>query len=347
MTLPPTPPSTGARTSTSAQSRRTWLRRVRDARELLPAGVRDTPLAHRRELDDALGAEVWLKNECLGPVRSFKARGTEVLFAHRAPTTSVVCASAGNFGQGVAWSAAARGVGCLVYASVEASPLKVRRMRQLGAEVRLAGRDLDAAKEVARLEAAERGWTFLEDGREEELFLGAATMGQELERDLAKELDGGAGGVDALLCPVGNGALFGGLAGWFAARGLAAERVGVVARAAPCMELSFRAGEPVSTPTAETVADGIAVRTPVGRGVERVNACADDVVSVSEDSLAAAVRLLVATLGLVVEPAGAAAVAALLEHADRWRGRRVAVPLCGSNVDPERLAALLTRGRTE
>lgn len=324
-----------------------WLDGVRRARRELPSAIRDTPLVHRRELDAAVGAEVWMKNECLGPVRSFKARGSEVLFTHRSPAGPVVCASAGNFGQGIAWSAAARGVRCVVFAPEAASPLKVRRMRQLGAEVRLAGRDLDEAKEAARRDAESSGWTFLEDGREEEMFVGAATMGAELEVQLDGELEAGAGGVDALLCPVGNGALFGGLGGWFALRGLAAERVGVVAAAAPSMELSFRAGECVSTATAQTVADGIAVRAPVARGVARVNAFAADLVTVSEASLAAAVRLLVETLGLVVEPAGAAAVAALLEHPDRWRGRRVALPLCGSNLDPDRLAALLAAGERE
>jgi len=324
-----------------------WLQRVRLGRERLPPSVRDTPLLHRRELDAAVGAEVWLKNECLGPVRSFKARGTEVLFAHRSPPGPVVCASAGNFGQGIAWSAAARGARCVVFAPAAASPLKVRRMRQLGAEVRLAGSDLDEAKEMARRAAESSAWTFLEDGHEEEMFVGAATMGEELEAQLDRQLEAGAGGVDALLCPVGNGALFGGLGGWFALRGLTAERVGVVAAAAPSMQLSFRAGECVSTATAQTVADGIAVRAPVRRGVERVNAFAADLVTVREESLAAAVRLLVETLGLVVEPAGAAAVAALLEHPDRWRGRKVALPLCGSNLDPDRLAALLTAGERE
>ena len=316
------------------EDRKGWLDRVRGSRRLLPRGLLDTPLVHRPELDEVLGCEALLKNECLGPIRSFKGRGTELLFTLREMTGPVVCASAGNFGQGIAWSASARGIPSLVFAAAGASPLKVERMRQLGAEVRLAGRDLDEAKEIARREAEVAGWTFLEDGRDEEMFLGAATMGPELE--------GAGGGFDVLLCPVGNGALFGGLAGWFARRGLAPRRVGVVAADAPSMARSFTAGRCVSTRSAETIADGIAVRTPVARGVERVNAFADEILTVSEASLAAAVRLLVETTGLVVEPAGAAAVAALLEHPSKFQGLRVAAPLCGSNLDPDRLAAILS-----
>ncbi|MCB1035276.1 MAG: pyridoxal-phosphate dependent enzyme, partial [Acidobacteria bacterium] len=116
---------------------------------------------------------------------------------------------------------------------------------------------------------------------------------------------------------------------------------GVVASEAPSMALSSEAGVPVSTETAQTVADGIAVRVPVALGVERVNAFADEILTVSETSLAEGVRLLHSTTGLVVEPAGAAAVAALLEHGSRFKGLQVAAPLFGGNLDPERLAAIL------
>jgi threonine dehydratase len=109
------------------------------------------------------------------------------------------------------------------------------------------------------------------------------------------------------------------------------------------MAASYLAGRPIATNTADTIADGLAVRQPVPKAVARVNALADDVVEVTEESLAGAVRLLLETTGLVVEPAGAAGVAALLEYPDRWVGRRVATPLCGGNLDSERLKALLQR----
>ena len=310
-----------------------WLELVRRSRSLIPEELLDTPAVRSPALDRALGCRVLLKDECLGPIGSFKGRGTEVLFRRRVFEGPVACASAGNFGQGIAWSASARGVRSIVYAATAASPLKVERMRRLGAEVRLVGRDLDEAKDIARTEAERFGWTFLEDGREEEMFLGAATISQELEETGER--------FDVLLCPVGNGALFGGLAGWFALRGLPARRFGVVASEAPSMALSFEAGVPVSTEPAQTVADGIAVRVPVALGVERVNAFADEILTVSETSLAEGVRLLHSTTGLVVEPAGAAAVAALLEHGSRFKGLQVAAPLCGGNLDPERLAAIL------
>ncbi len=306
-----------------------WIGRVGTARSEIDPCFLDTPLVTERELDRQVGASLYLKNECLGPIRSFKGRGTEALFTRPGLAGPVICASAGNFGQGIAWSAAKRGLGSVVFAATGASPLKVQRMKDLGAEVFQEGRDFDAAKEAAQGYAESRGLTFVEDGTEEELFLGTATLGQEIE---------GSGILfDTLLCPIGNGALFGGVAGWCACRKVPIQRIGVVAAKAPSMHLSFRAGSRVSTPHADTIADGIAVREPVSAGVAWVNAFADDIVEVSEAAIRAAVSLVVKRTGIVAEPAGVAGLAALLEYPQRWRGQRIVTPLCGGNLDPELL----------
>ncbi|MCH9647190.1 MAG: pyridoxal-phosphate dependent enzyme [Deltaproteobacteria bacterium] len=306
-----------------------WIDRVRSTRKRIDPCFLDTPLVMERELDREVGAFLHLKNECLGPIRSFKGRGTEALLTRPGLAGPVVCASAGNFGQGIAWSAAKKGLGSVVFAATGASPMKVQRMKDLGAEVFQEGRDFDAAKEVAQGYARSRGLTFVEDGTEEELFLGTATLGQEIESSRFP--------FDTLLCPVGNGALFGGVAGWCARRRVPIRRIGVVAAKAPSMHLSFRAGSRVTTPHADTIADGIAVREPVSSGVAWVNAFADDIVEVSESAIKAAVSLVVKRTGIVVEPAGIAGVAALLEYPQRWRGERIVTPLCGGNLDPELL----------
>ena len=205
-------------------------------------------------------------------------------------------------------------------------------MRELGAGVRLEGEDFDAAKEAARRFADACGAPFVEDGREPEITEGAGTIAIEcLETGSAPE---------AAAVPVGNGALIGGMGLCFRARAPETRVVGVVARGAPVMRRAFLSGD--CSPAAEaprTSADGIAVRVPVPAAVALLREVVDEILEVEESSLREAVRLLHDALGLVVEPAGAAGIAALLEHPDGFRGRSVLVPLCGGNADPSLLAS--------
>lgn len=294
-------------------------------------------------LGAATGARVTVKVESVNPIRSFKARGACWFGARRGPeaaarlrslpagTPGWVTGSAGNFGQGLAWAARRAGVPLTVFSSVRANPDKVRAMRHLGAEVRLVGEDFDAAKEEALRFAGEAGAGFVEDGREPEITEGAGTIALEcLEAGLS---------VETAVIPVGNGALIGGMGLWLRHAAPEVSIVGVVASGAPVMRRAYESGD--SSPAAAapaTLADGIAVRVPVPEAVELMRRVVDDVVEVEEDALREAVRLLHRTLGLVVEPAGAAGVAALLEHPERFRQRSVVTPLCGGNADPALLA---------
>ncbi len=294
-----------------------------------------TPVVRHDDVDAALGAATTLKVETLGPLRSFKGRGADWYVRTRGalgldPRAPLLCASAGNFGQGLAWAARTAGVKCTVFAATTANPLKVARMRALGATVHLAGDDFDAAKDAARDWGGAHGVAFVEDGREPAIATGAGTI--------ALELHGQAPALDAVLVPLGNGALLAGVGAWYRAVAPAVRIVGVVAAAAPSMRESLRAGALVRTATAATIADGIAVREPIPEALAMLDGLADDVVAVSEGALVAAMRLLAARTGLVVEPAGAAGVAALLEAAPGTFGGRVGTVLCGGNVAPERLA---------
>jgi threonine dehydratase len=294
---------------------------ISEASAVIDPVFRDTPQFVSEPLSELIGTTVVLKVETINPIRSFKGRGTDYLL-HRIqpPPAGLVCASAGNFGQGLAYSGRRRGCPVTVFAAVNATPLKVERMRALGAEVILRGDDFDAAKEFARQRAAETGALFVEDGSLEPIAEGAGTIGLELCR-LEQPLD-------AVLVPLGDGALATGVGTWMRAASPSTRIVGVVAEGAPAMEMSWRAGRAVESASISTIADGIAVRVPIAEAVEDMKDTVDEVVAVSDPDIARAMRLLFVREGLAVEPAGAAGLAALRE----MPGARVAVIVTGGNL---------------
>ena len=309
---------------------------IREAAGVIDPVFRDSPQFVAEALGHRLGIRVLCKVEIVNPIRSFKGRGCDYLL-HRLGSSAgrLVTASAGNFGQGLAYAARARDVPVTVFAAESASPLKIEQMRAIGAEVRLVGHDLDAAKHAARAWADEQGWRFIEDGHEPEIAAGAGTIAVEMLRWPET--------IDTVLVPVGNGALAAGVGTWLKAEAPAAQLIGVVAEGAPAMRLSWQAGRPVATETAETIADGMAVRQPVAEAVARLAALVDNMVAVSDDQIVEAMRLAFETLGLVVEPAGAAGLAAALALQDCLRDRLVAVPLCGGNLTLAQVARWLVR----
>jgi threonine dehydratase len=282
---------------------------------------------------------VHAKLELLTPIRSFKGRGADWFVASldAADDRPLACASAGNFGQGMAWAARARGRPLVVYAATTASPLKVERMRALGATVVLHGRDLDDAKHEAKRQAAAQGWRFVEDGLEREVSEGAGTIAVELLRDIPD--------VTAIVVPVGNGALVAGIGAWCAAHAPAVRVIGVCAAGAPAMAESWRRQrDGIPTPEAivahagvHTIADGIAVREPIAEAVADMRDVVDDVWLVDDARILEAMRLVWRAAGLVVEPAGAAGLAALLSSAHGLGGQPVATVLCGGNCSDQQV----------
>ncbi len=206
-------------------------------------------------------------------------------------------------------------------------------MRRLGAEVILEGADFDAAKLAARVFAQQNGHLYTEDGAWAAIAEGAGTMALEMTRALA-----GAGNcLDAVLVPLGNGALLTGVGAWMKAEMPACKVIGVVDAAAPSMQLSWHAQKPVTTQSAASIADGIAVREPVPYALECMRATVDDVWAVSEPAIREAMRFCRDHYGLLIEPAGVAGVAAVLENRSALAGQRVATILCGSNLTPEQI----------
>ncbi|MEM1255143.1 MAG: pyridoxal-phosphate dependent enzyme [Cyanobacteria bacterium P01_H01_bin.21] len=284
----------------------------------------NTPQFELDALNKLLDMRLVLKVETLNPIRCFKGRGTDYFVKQNSLLPSLVCASAGNFGQGMAYACRREKIALTVFAAKTASPLKLERMRQLGAEIQLAGLDFDAAKDAAKAYAAKRGQPFLEDGREIEIAIGAGTIGLELSHYAVP--------IETLLVPVGNGALINGIATGFKAKHPAAQVIGVVAKAAPAMDLSWRQGQTITTEKANTIADGIAVRNPVPAALQHMATTVDDIVQVSDDAILEAMRLIHELVGIVVEPAGAVGIAAAMVYKDRFAGQLLATLLCGSNL---------------
>jgi len=289
----------------------------------------DTPLVRHAAADAELGLALHAKVETLNPIRSFKGRGTDWLL-RTMPSSGVpiVTASAGNFGQGLAYAAAKRRRKAIIFAATNANPLKIAAMRGLGADVRLHGEDFDAAKGEARQFSAEKGYVFVEDGAEAAIAEGAGTIALETTR----QTDMRGIPLDIVLVPLGNGALLTGVGTWMKAKMPSCRVIGVVAAEAPAMLLSWQRGTYVATPSAPTIADGIAVREPVPHALETMKTTVDEVWTVGEETIRSAMRFCLQHYGLVVEPAGAAGVAATLEHRERLQGGSVATILCGGNV---------------
>lgn len=282
-------------------------------------------------LSQALNVQLTLKVETLNPIRSFKGRGADHLLATMRNRPALMCASAGNFGQAMGYACRKRGVKLVVYASTVANPLKIERMRALGAEVRLHGDDFDAAKEEARRQSAVEGIPMIEDGLAVETAEGAGTMGLELLQ---------AGSLDALLIPLGNGALFNGIATVFKALSPQTKMIAVQAAGAPAMIESFRAGKVINHEKVATIADGIAVRLPIAEALDDMKGLVDDMLTVREANILKAMRLIHEHAGIVSEPSGATGIAAILEH-PKFAGMRVATIICGGNLTPEQIKSWL------
>ena len=307
---------------------RLQLDQVRDAVNAIDPVFLDTPAVLCPSVGRMLGCSVTLKVETLNPVRSFKGRGTETVAdrARREGASRVVCASAGNLGQALAYSGGRRGLAVTVVAATTANPLKLRQIAAFGADVRLDGEDIEDARLLAR-EIAQAGGAYLvEDSLDLASCEGAATIGLELVRDDPH--------LDVVLVAVGGGAMASGVG--YAVGSLAehAEVIGIQPAGAPAMALSWRQRTVIETDRIETIADGVAGRCPIPEVLDDLLIVLDDVMLVREDSIKVGMRMLYEHAGLVVEPSAALGIAAVLEEPERFAGRRVTTILCGSNVAP-------------
>jgi threonine dehydratase len=301
--------------------------RIRAARGVIDPIFLDTPLYRCEALEPALGCTVSIKLETANPVRSFKGRGTELVASQLADNGSraVVCASAGNLGQALAWSGRRRGLDITVVASRFATVAKLDRIRALGARLELVDGDHELARERAAAIATYDGIRLLEDSLDIETCEGAATIGLELV-DAAPSFD-------TVLIALGGGAMATGIGHVIKALAPNVEVICVQPLGAPALTLSWRERRVVTTDSTNTIADGVAGRYPIPAVLDDLLLVADDAVLVQEASIIAGMRMLLNHAGLVVEPSAALGIAAILEDPDRFADRHVVTIVCGSNVD--------------
>jgi threonine dehydratase len=315
------------------------LENILEASQVIDPVFLHSPQYRTESLEGELGFELWVKLETLNPIRSFKGRGADYFVQKRLETLKqgLLCASAGNFGQGLAYSCRKHGLKLIVYASVNANPLKLERMRFFGAEVRLHGTDFDAAKLEAKSVAAVSGQIMVEDGLEPLISEGAGSIAVEL-----LEAGNHAGvAFDAVLVPLGNGAVLGGMARWIKAHSPRTRVIGVAASGAPCMEVSWRTGQVTSTPTMQTIADGIGTRIPIPEALEDLQNTIDDIWLVTDSEMLHAMKTAHLELGVVLEPSGAVAFAGAMKFKSQLEGKKVGVIFCGSNLTPLQMEAWL------
>jgi threonine dehydratase len=310
---------------------------VRKAAERIAGAVERTPCLHSRTLSRLTGAEVFLKFENLQFTASFKERGALnrlLLLPQAERRRGVIAMSAGNHAQGVAYHAARLGIRSVIVMPKGTPNTKVKNTQVHGAEVVLEGESLTEAAAHAQARAAREGLTFIHPYDDPAIIAGQGTIALEMLEDVPA--------LEMLVVPIGGGGLISGIA--TAAKALRSDiRVfGVESQSYRAMHQRLH-GQPVEV-GGDTIAEGLAVRDVGELTLEIVRRLVEDVLIVEEATIERAVVALIEIEKTVAEGAGAAGLAALLEHPAAFRGRRVGIPLCGGNIDTRVLAAVLMRG---
>ena len=279
------------------------------------------------------------KHENHQPVGAFKVRGGVNLVSQLAPADrrrGVSTASTGNNGQSVAYAANLFGVHAVICVPEQANPVKVESMQALGAEVIFHGQDFDEAREHCEKQASEHGYRYIHSGNEPSFIAGVATCTLEI---LEARPD-----TEVIVVPIGGGSGAAGACVVAKAIRPSIEVIGVQSEAAPAAYRSWQARALVPDATS-TFAEGLATRTAFELPQQILWALLDDFVLVSEDALRTATRLMIEKTRNLVEPAGAASLAAVLGAPERFAGRKVSIVCSGGNISPAQLAALWPRGR--
>lgn len=304
------------------------------ARARIAPYLNPTPLYRYPALDEMTGARIAVKHENHQPIGAFKVRGGINLVSHLSEDerrTGVVTASTGNHGQSIAYAANLFGVRAIICVPEGANPVKVESMRSLGAEIVFHGADFDDAREHCEKLAVEHGYRYVHAGNEPRLIEGVATYTLELLE--------AAPDTEVIVVPVGGGSGASGVCIVAKAVRPSIEVIAVQSAAAPAAFRSWQARELVTADNT-TIAEGLATRTAFALPQAILRDMLDDFVLVSDEALRDATRTMIAKTKNLVEPAGAAALAAVLADRERFAGRRVAVVCSGGNISPAQLVAL-------
>jgi peptide deformylase len=312
---------------TARAKHRLSLEQIANSAQSIPAEFLNSPQYNCEPLSQALGCNLTIKLDFTNPIRSFKGRGASFFVSQmlaQGDTRAIVCASAGNWGQAMAYACRSFKLPIVIYASVNANPLKVARMKALGATVVIQGHDFDAAKDAAKVYAKSINGYMVEDGFDAAISEGHGTIAVEL---LAQ-----GNAFESVVIPLGNGAMLNGMARWFKAASPATHVLGVSAAGADAMEKSWRDKTILTSDAANTIADGIAVRVPISEAVADMQGIVDDVLLITDAHIVKAMRLVYQHAGILLEPAGAVGIAAIVAHPSLFANKTVATVLCGSNI---------------
>jgi threonine dehydratase len=310
---------------------------IQAAEQRLQGHVLRTPCVASQTLSDITGAQVFLKFENLQFTASFKERGACNKLAQLTPEQSargVIAMSAGNHAQGVAYHAQRLGLHAVIVMPRFTPGVKVERTRGFGAEVILHGDTLEESRNHAFALAEQRQLTFVHPYDDDAIIAGQGTVALEMLEDVPD--------LDTLIVAIGGGGLISGMATVAKALKPSMEVVGVQTIRFPAM---FNAIQGTQHPQgASTIAEGIAVGTPGRIPMDVIRARVDDLLLVDEGDIEQALVMLLEVEKTLVEGAGAVGLAALLKYPERFKGKRVGLVLCGGNIDPLLLAAIIERG---
>lgn len=312
---------------------------IQAAAERIRDAIFRSPAPYSASLSELTGSQVWCKLDFLQMTGSFKERGARnrlLLLSPAERKAGVIAASAGNHALALAWHGRDLGIPVQVIMPRYAPLVKVQNCRRYGADVVLHGEAYDDAKAEALARSTASGQIYIPGFDDDAIIAGQGTIGLELIEDLPD--------LDAVIVPVGGGGLIAGIGIAIKALKPQVRIIGVEPANAACATAALAAGEPVSVLTAPTLADGLGVARLGARCWDALRTTVEQVITVDEAAIARAVLHLVEHEKAVVEGAGAAALAALMRPELNLAGRKVALVLCGGNIDPTVLARVIERG---
>ena len=315
---------------------------VMAARERLRGSIYESPCPHSIMLSALTGQQVYLKLENLQMTGSFKERGALnriAMLTQEQAARGVIAASAGNHAQGVAYHATKRGIRSLIVMPLTTPLVKVTATREFGAEVLLHGANYDESHAEAVRLCAEQQLTFIHPFDDAGVMAGQGTIGLELLEQVPQ--------LEAVVVPIGGGGLIGGVACAIKELRPEVHVVGVQTARLASMKAAVEAHHPVTVDAATTIADGIAVRRAGDLTLPLVERYVDEIVTVEEDEIASAILMLLEREKTLAEGAGAAALAALLQHRTSLHGAHTAVLVCGGNIDVTLLSRIIERGMVQ
>jgi threonine dehydratase len=298
-----------------------------------------SPCARSEDFSQHTGNSVYLKLDNLQRTGAFKERGALNKLLTLTPeerTRGVIAASAGNHAQGLAYHAGRHGIRAQIVMPLTTPLIKVSATKGYGADVVLHGANYDEACEEAVRRSEQSGMTFVHPFDDEVVIAGQGTMGLEILQQVPD--------IEAIVAPIGGGGLIAGVACAVKETNPRVRVIGVQPARLPSMKVAIAEGHPVTLSPAATIADGIAVRRAGEKTLPLVQKYVDDIVTVDEEEIANAVLLLLEREKTLAEGAGAAAIAALINHKAPLSGKKVAVLVCGGNIDVSLLSRIMERG---